>query len=124
MVFSKKNKLSTKPEKPPPPELIGRKGSALTRELRKDKFFSKLKNTPQKERENMGNILADKSVFGNYIRRENSSKVESLESELRRAGSSSDPRIKKIGRTIRDKYGRQRAGILADIVREKYLGKK
>jgi len=125
MVNPEKVKLSSRPEKPsPPPDLIGKKSSALAKELKKDEYFSRLQNTPRETREEMGEILGDKRVFGSLVEKGDSLKIQSLEKELRGTGSSSDSRIREIGKTIKGKYGSTRAKILADIIHEKYFGKK
>lgn len=125
MANPEKIKSSSRPEEPsPPPDLLGKKSSALAKELKKDEYFSKLQNTPLAKREEMGNILGDKRVFGDSIGKEKSLKVQSLENELRIPGSSSDQKIREIGKTIRGKYGSTKAKILAGIVHEKYFGGK
>ncbi len=125
MAIPEKIKSSSKPEKPSlPPDLLGKKSSALAEELKKNEYYSRLQHIPREEREEIGKTLGDKRVFGDLIKKGESWKVQSLEKELRSPGTSSDSRIKEIGRTIRGKYGSTRAKILADIIHEKYLGKK
>lgn len=121
-----------RPEKsppPPPPEKkepsIWEKGPIksgfFSKEFKKDEYFQKLKGIPQKEREEIGKLLGDKKLFGELIEKSESWKLQSLEKELKMPGSSSDPKIREIGKTIREKYGNERAKILADIIHKKFF---
>lgn len=123
-----------RPEKPPTPppkeekkSIFGEigyvKSSIFEKEFKKDEYFSKLKGIPQKERIEIGKMLGNREVFGDLIERGESWKVQSLERALRE-GYSSDPNINKIAKTIREKYGKEKAKILAEIIHEKFFEKK
>jgi hypothetical protein len=121
---SRAGKESTPSEKKPRSSMFGKRREIFVRELRRNEYFTRLRNTPRKEREEIAKTLIDPGLFGNIPEKGESLKMQSLEKELRRPGTSSYSKIKEIGKKIRGKYGRHKTRILADIIHEKYLGEK
>jgi hypothetical protein len=115
-----------RPKVPTPPQekpsIFGKEGWVKTdifsKELKKDKYFEKL-GLPREKREEIGKILSDKRIFGEIIEKSGEvSKLQSLIRELKEPWSSSDERIREIGKTIREKIGPYKAKTLADILKE------
>jgi hypothetical protein len=102
------------PQKPSEKKPVS--SSIFKEELKKSQYYEKL-GLSQSEREKIGKILGDKSIFGEIIEKEESWKVRELERELRYPGSTSSSEIKKKAEEIRKKYGPEKARVLADIIK-------
>lgn len=117
-------------EKKPSPKFpfLGEKGYTetknLAKELGKDEYFEKLGGVGREERQAIGKILANEELFGEFIEEDDILKINSLIRELKDPSSSDDSRIRKIGEEIRKKLGPHKTNTLADILQEKFFGKK
>jgi len=110
-----------KPEEKPSP--FGERGWVETKffskELKKEEYFEKL-GLEKEKREKIGEILADRKVFGELIEKGEIGKVKSLINELKEPGSSFDPGIREIAKKVRQEIGEFKAKKLADILKEKF----
>jgi hypothetical protein len=95
------------------------KTSIFSKELKKDEYFKKLA-LPREKREEIGKILSDKRIFGELIEKSEETKLKHLIEELEKPWSSSDERIREIGKTIREKIGPYKAKTLAKVLKEKF----
>lgn len=124
--------LSPKPTPPPtpPPEkktpsIFGERGyvksSWFKKELEKDKYFEKF-GIEKKIRTEIGELLG--KGFGELIEKSEAWKLRSLINELKSPGSSSDPKIKEIAKTVREKIGWEKTKKIANWIDEEFFGKK
>jgi hypothetical protein len=114
------------PERPPEkPSPFGERGwietKFFSKELKKEEYFEKL-GIPKEKREEVGEILRDKRIFGELIEKtgEDRLKLQSLINELKNPGSSSYSEIREAAKKVREKIGEFKAKKLADILKEKF----